>query len=103
MKLVHRKKQFNTGIQALTLSKDGGILFSSGGQKEVAVSQLRIEEEDILSVEFGGYRSDEYTPARNPEFGGDLRIMGIDAREQKIEDEEGYLIALVLSDSTVKA
>ena len=103
---VHRKKQFNTGVQTLTFSADGGIMFSSAGAKEVSTSPLRINGHDILSVEFGGFSSDtnpdDATNDRDDDLGGDLRIMGIDVRDEKMGDVQGYLVALVLSDSTVK-
>jgi hypothetical protein len=103
---VHRKKQFNTAVQALTFSTDGNVMFSSAGAKEVSTSALRIKGNDILSVEFGGFSSDtkldNRTIDRDDDLGGDLRIMGIDVRDQKMGDVGGYLVALVLSDSTVK-
>jgi hypothetical protein len=102
LELVHRKKQFNTGVQALVFSKDGSTMFSSAGQKEVAVSQLRIGKEDITSVEFGGYSNNEVVRTRDSEHGGDLRIMGMDARSQRMDNVEGYLVSLVFSDSAVK-
>jgi len=102
LELVHRKKQFNAGIQALVFSDDGKTMFSSAGQKEVAVSQLRIAEMDITSVEFGGYSNNEVVSARDSEHGGDLRIMGMDVRSKRMDNEEGYLVSLVFSDSAVK-
>jgi hypothetical protein len=89
----------------MTFSNDGKILFSSAGQKEVFISPLRIGTEEIISVEFGGY-SDisriEEEFQRDDDMGGDLRIMGIDVRDQIINGQIGYLVSLVLSDSTVK-
>jgi hypothetical protein len=102
LELVHRKKQFNTGIQALVFSKDGSIMFSSAGQKEVAVSQLQICEKDITSVEFGGYSNNETAWPQHLEHGGDLRVIGMDVISQRMDDVEGYLVALVFSDSAVK-
>lgn len=105
LEFITRKKQFNTGIQALMFSRDGKVLFSSAGQKEVSVTPLRIEDRDLLSVEFGGYSdasSSEGQTQRDEDDGGDLRVMDLDVRDQEIEDHPGYLIALVLSDSTVK-
>ena len=103
---MHRKKQFNTGVQTLTFSADGSIMFSSAGAKEASTSPLRINGHDILSVEFGGFSSDtnpdDATNDRDDDLGGDLRIMGIDVRDEKKGDVQGYLVALVLSDSTVK-
>ena len=105
LEFVHRKKQFNTGIQALVFSSDGKVMFSSAGQKEVCISPVCIEGRDIMSVEFGGY-SDNMKPAEdsreNDDLGGDLRIMGIDVRDETVEDVQGYVVALALSDSTVK-
>jgi len=81
-------------------------MFSSAGAKEVSTSPLRINGHDILSVEFGGFSSDTRLDGqpieRDDELGGDLRIMGIDARDHKMGVIDGYLIALVLSDSMVK-
>jgi len=81
-------------------------MFSSAGAKEVSTSPLRVNGRDILSVEFGGFSSDtkldDATNDRDDDLGGDLRIMGIDVRDQKMGDVNGYLVALVLSDSTVK-
>jgi len=81
-------------------------MFSSAGAKEVSTSPLRINGHDLLSVEFGGFSSDtnpdETTNDRDDDLGGDLRIMGIDVRDEKMGDVQGYLVALVLSDSTVK-
>lgn len=77
-------------------------MFSSAGQKEVAASQLRIGEEDITSVEFGGYSNNEIVLPRDSEHGGDLRVMGMDVINQRMDDVEGYLVALVFSDSAVK-
>ena len=81
-------------------------MFSSAGAQEVSTSPLRISRHDILSVEFGGFsndtRPDDTTNDRNDDLGGDLRIMGIDVRDEKMGDVQGYLVALVLSDSTVK-
>jgi len=81
-------------------------MFSSAGAKEVSTSPLRINGHDILSVELGGFssdtKSDDTTNDRDDDLGGDLRIMGIDVRDQKMVDVRGYLVALVLSDSTVK-
>jgi len=102
LELVHRKKQFNTGIQALAFSKDGKIMFSSAGKKEMSASSIRIGEEDITSVEFGGYSNGEDILERDTDSGGDLRIMGLDVRDTKIGYEDGYMVSLVLSDSTVK-
>ena len=39
---------------------------------------------------------------RDDEQGGDLRVMGIDVRNQKVDTVDGYAVAIVLSDSTVK-
>lgn len=81
-------------------------MFSSAGQKEVAVSNLRVSGQSFISVEFGGYSSSSKmdTPKvqREDDDGGDLRIMAIDVRYEKVGGADGYLIALVLSDSTVK-
>jgi len=81
-------------------------MFSSAGAKEVSTSPLRVNGHDILSVEFGGFSSDtkldDATNDRDDDLGGDLRIMGIDVRDQKMGKMNGYLVALVLSDSTVK-
>ena len=105
LEFVHRKKQFNTGIQALVFSNDGKVMFSSAGQKEVCISPVCVEGRDIMSVEFGGY-SENMKPVEesreNDDVGGDLRIMGIDVRDETMEDVMGYLVALALSDSTVK-
>jgi len=58
-----------------------------------------------MSVEFGGY-SENIKPVEdsreNDDAGGDLRIMGIDVRDETVQDVQGYLVALALSDSTVK-
>jgi hypothetical protein len=107
MQYVSRKKQFNTGVQALAFSGDGQILFSSAGQKETAVSSLLVNGEQIISVEFGGFSScaetTEGTGARNDDLGGDIRIMGIDVLDCVPCWEPGcYLVALVLSDSNIK-
>jgi hypothetical protein len=102
LEYITRKKQFKTGIQALTFSPDGKVLFSSAGQKEVATSFLRIENEDILSVEFGGFSDASKVENDSDDDGGDLRVMGIDVRDELFGDVNGYLIALILSDSTVK-
>lgn len=83
-------------------SKDGKVMFSSAGQKEVNISPLRIEGRDIVSVEFGGYSSSANQSNENEDAGGDLRIMGIDVRDETVDGVQGYLVALVLSDSTVK-
>jgi hypothetical protein len=103
---VYRKKQFNTGIQALAFSQDGNVMFTSAGQKEVSVLPLRVAGRDIISVEFGGFSSNSIDQEdkfeRDEDLGGDLRIMSIDVRKQKVEDIDGYLICVVLSDSTVK-
>ena len=53
-------------------------------------------------MEFGGYSYDEGKLEREADSGGDLRIMGIDVRDQKIGYVDGHLVSLVLSDSTVK-
>jgi hypothetical protein len=106
LETVDRKKQCNTGVQALAFSGDGKVMFSSAGQKEVAISPFRIGEEDIISVEFGGFssagRTDDQTVERNDDSGGDLRIMGIDVRDTIVDGTSVYLVLLVLSDSTVK-
>ena len=103
---AHRKKQFNTGIQALAFSIDGAIMFSSAGEKEVSTSPLRIKGHDILSVEFGGFNNDRIAPDmtndKDDESCGDLRVMGIDVRDYVLGDVDGYLVVLVLSDSAVK-
>jgi hypothetical protein len=103
---VHRKKQYNTGIQAVRFSEDGKVMFSSAGQKEVNVSHLRVGEEDMVSVEFGGFSTngslDNDKFERDDDMGGDLRIMGIDVRNKMVNAMEAYLISYVLSDSTVK-
>jgi hypothetical protein len=100
LETVDRKKQCNTGVQALAFSGDGKVMFSSAGQKEVAISPFRIGEEDIVSVEFGGFSSAGRTDDQTvDDFGGDLRIMGIDVRDIIAGV---YLVLLVLSDSTVK-
>ena len=101
---VDRKKQYNTGVQALVFSPDGKVLFSSAGQKEVSVSPFRVGGKDIISVEFGGYSSVTRTEdtERDDNSGGDLRIMGIDVRDQTVCNEHVYLVSLVLSDSTIK-
>ena len=86
-------------------SKDGKVMFSSAGQKEVCITPLRIEGRDIVSVEFGGYSDiakSEEDSRENDDSSGDLRIMGIDVREQTVDGANGYLVALALSDSTVK-
>lgn len=105
LEFVHRKKQFNTGIQALVFSKDGKVMFSSAGQKEVCVSAVQVDGRDIMSVEFGGYsdnaKSEEESNG-NDDAGGDLRIMGIDVRDELLDGVNGYLVGLALSDSTVK-
>lgn len=105
LEFIHRKKQFNTGIQALIFSKDGKVMFSSAGQKEVCVSAIQVEGRDIMSVEFGGFsdnaKSEEESNGGN-DTGGDLRIMGIDVRDELLDGVSGYLVALALSDSTVK-
>jgi hypothetical protein len=106
LKCIHRKKQCNTGVQALVFSNDGNFMFSSAGQKAVNISPLRIGEYDITSVEFGGFSSTTDTVGnengRDDEQGGDLRVMGIDVRNQKVDAVDGYAVAIVLSDSTVK-
>lgn len=94
-------------MQALAFSGDGQILFSSAGHKETAVSSLLVNEEQIISVEFGGFSSStettEGTGARNDDLGGDVRIMGIDVLDCVPCWEPGYyLVALVLSDSNIK-
>jgi hypothetical protein len=103
---VHRKKQFNTGVQAITFSANGNVMFSAAGAKEVSTSPLRINSHDILSVEFGGFsgdiKADDETSDRDDDSGADLRVMDIDVRDHKIGHLQGYLVALVLSDSTVK-
>jgi hypothetical protein len=76
-------------------------LFSTGAQKKVSISSLVIGEEDIISVEFGGYSNDRDKSERDNDSGGDLRIMGIDVRDSKLGDLECFWTALVLSDSTV--
>lgn len=105
MEFIHRKKQFNTGIQAVVFSKDGSVMFSSAGQKEVCVSFVQVEGREIMLVEFGGYsdnaKSEEESNG-NDDTGGDLRIMGIDVRDEILDGMSGYLVALALSDSTVK-
>jgi hypothetical protein len=105
LQCIQRKKQCNTGVQALIFSKDGKFMFSSGGQKAVNVSPLRVGDDDMVSVEFGGFSSttrniDDGSP-RDEESGCDLRVMGVDARNQKVGDIDGYIIAIVLSDSTL--
>src|SRR5947207_12236739 len=105
LQYITRKKQYKTGIQALAFSRDGKVLFSSAGQKEIVISPLRVADEDILSVEFGGFSETSKScgdSARDDDDGGDLRIMGIDVRDEELDDVNGYLIALILSDSTVK-
>jgi hypothetical protein len=107
MQYISRKKQFNTGVQALAFSGDGHILFSSAGQKETGVSSLLVGGEQIISVEFGGFsnctETTEGTVGRNDDLGGDIRIMGIDVLDCVPFWEAGcYLVALVLSDSSVK-
>jgi hypothetical protein len=105
LQYITRKKQFKTGIQDLAFSQDGKVLFSSAGRKEVAITPLRIEDEDILSVEFGGFSDAskaENDSARDDDDGGDLRVMGIDVRDRCFHGVNGYLVALILSDSTVK-
>lgn len=103
---IHRKKQCNTGVQALVFSENGRFMFSSAGQKAVNVSPLRIGGHDIVSVEFGGFSNTTDTVGtengRDDQQGGDLRVMGIDVRNQTMEGLDGYAVAIVLSDSTVK-
>lgn len=102
---IHRKKQHNTGIQALAFSEDGKVLVSSAGQKEASLSLLRINHTDIISLEFGGYSNktiEGYSIDRDEHWGGDLRIMGVDVRGQRTGDIDVYLVCLVLSDSSVK-
>jgi hypothetical protein len=79
-------------------------MFSSAGQKEASVSTLRIGNDDIVSVEFGGYSgiNNGSDAATDDDSGGDLRVMGIDVRHQRIGEIDGYLVSVVLSDSAVK-
>ena len=100
--LVYRKKQFNTAVQGLKFSEDGKVMFSSAAQKEAAVSQVRMGDDDILSVEFGGYSKEENKSLRDSDLGGDIRIMGLDARAHKLDDRDGYLVCLVYSHSVIK-
>jgi hypothetical protein len=99
---VYRKKQFNTAIQGLKFSDDGKVLFSTAAQKEVAVSQVRMGDDDVISVEFGGYSKEEDKSTRDSDLGGDIRIMGVDAKAYKVEDQDGYLVCLVYSHSVIK-
>ena len=59
-----------------------------------------------MSVEFGGFSSNstgqEEKDERDEDMGGDLRIMAIDVRSQRVDDVDGYLVCMVLSDSTLK-
>jgi hypothetical protein len=100
--LVYRKKQFNTAILGLKFSKDGTVMFSTAAQKEVAVSQVRMGDDDLVSVEFGGYSKEEDKSLRDSDLGGDIRVMGIDARGQWLDNREGYLVCLVYSHSVIK-
>jgi hypothetical protein len=99
---VYRKKQFNTAIQGLKFSDDGKVIFSTAAQKEVAVSQVRIGDDDVISVEFGGYSKEEDKSLRDSDLGGDIRIMGIDAKAYQIDGRNGYLVCLVYSHSVIK-
>jgi hypothetical protein len=105
LQCIQRKKQCNTGVQALVFSDDGKFMFSSAGEKAVKVSPLRVGDDDMFSVEFGGFSSTmkntDDASERDDELGSDLRVMGIDVRNQKVDDMDGYLIAIVLSDSTL--
>ena len=80
-------------------------MFSSAGQKAVKVSPLRVGGDDVVSVEFGGFsnttKNVDDSSERDEELGGDLRVMGIDVRNQKVDDIDGYAVAIVLSDSTL--
>ena len=80
-------------------------MFSSAGEKAVKVSPLRVGDDDMFSVGFGGFSSTmkntDDASERDDELGSDLRVMGIDVRNQKVDDMDGYLIAIVLSDSTL--
>jgi hypothetical protein len=106
LRFLGRKKQFNTGIQALGFSSNGKVLFSSAGQKEVSTTSLRLGDEDILSVEFGGFSDNakifDGGIERDEDDGGDLRIMGLDVIDYSVGGEDGWLVALVFSDSTLK-
>ena len=72
----------------------------------MSITPLRIDEEDLISVEFGGFSDTVKTTdggsSRADDEGGDLRIMGLDVRDQSMGGKRGYLIALAFSDSTVK-
>lgn len=77
-------------------------MFSTAAQKEVAVSRVRMGDDDIVSVEFGGYSKQEDKSLRDSDLGGDIRIMGIDARAHKLGGHQGYLVCLVYSHSAIK-
>ena len=100
--LVYRKKQFNTAVQGLRFSEDGKVMFLTAAQKEVAVSRVRMGDDDLVSVEFGGYSKEEDKSLRGSDLGGDIRIMGIDVRARKLDDRDGYLVCLVYSHSIIK-
>jgi len=102
LRLVYRKKQFNTAVQGLKFSEDGKVMFSTAAQKEVAVSQARMGDDDLISVEFGGYSKEEDKSLRDSDLGGDIRIMGIDVRAHKLDNRDGYLVCLVYSHSVIK-
>jgi len=72
----------------------------------MSITPIRLDNENILSVEFGGFsnnmNSNDNDELRDEDEGGDLRIMALDIRDQVIRDRKGYLIALAMSDSTVK-
>jgi hypothetical protein len=99
---VYRKKQFNTAIQGLKFSDDGKVMFSTAARKEVAVSQVRMGEDDVISVEFGGYSKEPDKSVRDSDLGGDIRIMDVDAKAYKVFGRDGYLACLVYSHSVLK-
>jgi len=72
----------------------------------MSITPIRLDNENILSVEFGGFsnsmNSNDNEELRDEDEGGDLRIMALDIRDQVIRDRKGYLIALAMSNSTVK-
>jgi hypothetical protein len=108
IRCVVASKHQNGKLLLASGSEDTYINFTKGsaGQKEIAISPLRVEDQDILSVEFGGFsnafKSESDGHGRDEDDGGDLRITGLDVRDKQLDGVDGYLIALIFSDSTIK-
>lgn len=85
-------KRHTSGVYGLHWSRDGAYLFSSAGREELLVWRVRRLRGGGLGV---------IEEAQCPVINGDseMRILGLDAVEW---GDDGYLVAVAESDSTIK-